>query len=71
VTLIWVRYRGAGAVTFSDATKSVDGNGDASVTALFAEPGDYVLRVEASDTEIHDFHCCWSNGYIHVSVAAR
>jgi hypothetical protein len=71
VTLNWVRYRGAGAVTISDATKSVDGNGEASVTALFAEPGDYVLRVEASDTEIHDFHCCWSNGYIHASVAAR
>ena len=23
------------------------------------------------DTEIHDFHCCWSNGYIHASVGAR
>jgi hypothetical protein len=71
VTLKWVRYRGAGAVTITDATKSVDGNGDAVVTASFAEPGNYVLRVEASDTEIHDFHCCWSNGYIHASVAAR
>jgi hypothetical protein len=71
VRLTWVRYRGAGAVTITDATKSVDGNGDASVTASFAEPGEYVLRVEASDTEIHDFHCCWSNGYVHASVAAR
>jgi len=71
VRLTWVRYRGAGAVTMTDATKSVDGNGEASVTATFAEPGDYVLRVEASDTEIHDFHCCWSNGYIQASVAAR
>jgi hypothetical protein len=71
VTLTWVRYRGAGGVTIADATKSVDGNGDGTVTATFAEPGEYVLRVEASDTEIHDFHCCWSNGYIHASVAAR
>ncbi len=71
VRLTWVRYRGAGAVTITDATKSVGGNGEASVTASFAEPGDYVLRVEASDTEIHDFHCCWSNGYIHASVGAR
>jgi hypothetical protein len=71
VRLTWVRYRGAGAVTITDATKSVDGNGDASVTASFADPGEYVLRVEASDTEIHDFHCCWSNGYIQASVAAR
>jgi hypothetical protein len=71
VRLVWARYRGAGAVTITDATKSVDGNGEASITATFAEPGEYVLRVEAADTEIHDFHCCWSNGYVHASVAAR
>jgi hypothetical protein len=81
VKLTWVRYRGAGAVTVTDATKSIDAgmaggvasaiNGNAMVTASFAEPGDYMLRVEAMDTEIHDFHCCWSNGYIHASVAAR
>jgi hypothetical protein len=68
VRLTWSRYRGAGAVTIGDFTKSVDGNGEASVTATFAQPGEYVLRVEASDTEIHDFHCCWSNGYVHASV---
>src|SRR5439155_3363291 len=57
VTLNWVRYRGAGAVTIADATKSIpDGNGEATITSTFAEPGEYVLRVEASDTEIHDFH---------------
>ena len=44
VRLTWVRYRGAGAVTIDDFTKSVDGNGEASVTATFAEPGEYVLR---------------------------
>ena len=71
VRLTWARYRGAGAVTIGDFTKSVDGNGEASVTATFADPGEYVLRVEAMDNEIHDFHCCWSNGYIHASVAAR
>jgi hypothetical protein len=71
VTLTWARYRGAGAVTIGDATKSLKENGDASLTATFAEPGEYVLRVEASDTEIHDFHCCWSNGYVHATVGAR
>jgi hypothetical protein len=69
VRLVWVRYRGAGAVAITDATKSVDGHGTASVTATFKEPGEYVLRVEASDTEIHDFHCCWTNGYVHASVS--
>jgi hypothetical protein len=71
VRLTWARYRGAGAVAIGDFTKSVDGNGDASVTATFAEPGEYVFRDEASDTEIHDFHCCWSNGYVYASVSAR
>lgn len=71
VTLKWVRYRGAGAVAIADETKSVDGNGDAAVTLNFAQPGEYILRVEASDTEIHDFHCCWSNGFVHASVSAR
>jgi hypothetical protein len=72
VTLKWVRYRGAGAVTIANETKSLEqGNGDASITLTFAEPGEYALRVEASDTEVHDFHCCWSNGFVHASVAAR
>jgi hypothetical protein len=72
VTLNWIRYRGTGAVTIANATTAIPGgNGDASITATFAEPGEYVLRVEASDTEVHDFHCCWSNGYIQAAVAAR
>ena len=71
VTLTWVRYRGAGGVTITNATKSVAGNGDAVVTATFAEPGEYVVRVEATDTEVHDFHCCWSNGFIQATVTAR
>jgi hypothetical protein len=72
VRLTWARYRGAGAVNITDATKVIEaGNGEASITATFAEPGDYVLRVEAADTEIHDFHCCWSNGFVHAAVAAR
>jgi len=72
VRLTWVRYRGAGAVILANPTKSIDGGaGDATVTATFATPGEYVLRVEAMDTEIHDFHCCWSNGYIHASVSAK
>jgi hypothetical protein len=71
VRLTWARYRGAGAVTIADATKSVPGSGDAHITATFAEPGEYVLRVEAADTEIHDFHCCWSSGFVRAVVSAR
>jgi len=71
VTLTWTHYRGAGPVTIAEATKLADGNGDGAVTVTFAQPGEYVLRLEASDTEIHDFHCCWSNGYIHATVGPR
>ncbi|MGE3508065.1 MAG: hypothetical protein AB7N65_04200 [Vicinamibacterales bacterium] len=71
VLLSWIPYRGAGAVTITDATKQLDADGDAAVTLTFASPGEYVVRVEAADTELHDFHCCWSNGYIHATVAAR
>jgi hypothetical protein len=72
VRLTWARYRGAGAVTIDDATKVLDsGNGEALITATFKEPGEYVLRVEATDTDNHDFHCCWSNGFVHATVTAR
>jgi hypothetical protein len=72
VRLTWARYRGAGAVTIDDATKVLDsGNGEAFLTATFKDPGEYVLRVEATDTDIHDFHCCWSNGFVHATVTAR
>jgi hypothetical protein len=71
VKLLWTRYRGAGTVQFSDATtKSVVGDGTASVTVTFNDPGEYALRVEAIDSEIHDFQCCWSNGFIYAEVRA-
>jgi len=70
VKLLWTRYRGAGAVQFADATSSVVGDGPASVTVTFADPGEYAIRVEAIDSEIHDFQCCWSNGIVYADVRA-
>ena len=65
-----MRYRGAGAVTVTD-TKSVDDGTARGPSRPRSRNPVSALRVEAMDTEIHDFHCCWSNGYIRVSVAAR
>jgi RHS repeat-associated protein/uncharacterized repeat protein (TIGR01451 family) len=49
LTILWSKLSGPGAVTFGDAAA-------ASTTAAFAEPGVYVLRFSASDTEFtsHD-----------------
>jgi hypothetical protein len=58
-------------VTFSEKETTLEGAepGQASTTATFSAPGEYVLRVKA----IEDFsafvqHCCWTNGYVTVTV---
>jgi hypothetical protein len=47
-------------------------------TATFTEPGEYVLKVVAWDdsggpgTVLADgFQCCWTNGYVKVTVKAK
>ena len=41
----------------------------ATTTATFSEPGDYLLRVQAIDgTGSFEFYCCWTNGYVEVTV---
>jgi hypothetical protein len=69
VSLSWTTFRGRGTVTFAPAKPIIDATGKATVTARFSEPGEYVLRVEAIDMPSHDFQCCWSNGYVPVTVA--
>jgi len=63
VTVKWIKYRGAGGVTFDSdrpAVEKVDRvanqgaaaapfNGKATTTVTFAEPGEYVLHVTAND----------------------
>ena len=49
-----------------------EGQGTASVYATFSEPGDYVLRAQADNSSAPDSssgdQCCWSNGYVRVTV---
>ena len=72
VTLTWSKYRGPGDVTFSDSVIEVDydthGSEAPSVSAAFSEPGEYVLRVLATDGSRFNEQCCWTNGYVKVSV---
>ena len=38
-------------------------------TATFSEPGEYVVRVQSIySTTSFEYHCCWTNGYIPVTV---
>ena len=73
VTLTWFKHQGPGEVTFDegDARVPVEG-GTATTMATFAEPGEYVVRVRASDASgvIPAGHsqCCWTNGFVRVTV---
>jgi hypothetical protein len=77
--VIWSSFRGAGLVTFARTEPAIV-DGRATTTALFSEPGDYVLRLLAWDSSgkpafvmAGGFQCCWTNAYVDVTVkpAAR
>lgn len=73
--VVWSKYRGPGAVTFSEPAPPLDARGKAVTTVRFETPGEYVLRVLAWDdsgpqlaTMAVGFQCCWTNGYVDVRV---
>jgi hypothetical protein len=84
VTLAWGKFRGPSDVKFSNDRPSVEltafhappnatFQGEASTTATFSEPGEYVLRVGANDWSGeggHGFQCCWTNAQVRMSVSA-
>lgn len=71
--ITWVKHSGpVGSVTFSpDEIDLRPGTTTATTTATFSEPGDYVLRMQAIDggRGSYGFHCCWTNGFVQVTVA--
>jgi hypothetical protein len=66
--LRWRVYRGAGAVRFSDEAPAVE-EGKARTTVTFSEPGNYMLHLLAIDSRSAN-RCCWTNGYVRVTVGA-
>jgi hypothetical protein len=82
VTLTWSKFRGPGAVKFTNnkpAVEKAEGkwkptpvfSGKATTTATFSEPGEYVLHVVANDWSGDGgggFQCCWTNAQVKVSV---
>jgi hypothetical protein len=68
----WMQYKGPGEVSLGPAEQQLgleNGRGVARVTATFSEPGEYELLVQAIDHPANfEFHCCWTNAYVPVSV---
>jgi hypothetical protein len=83
VTISLIKYRGSGAVTFTPerpmvekaefkAPPSTAFTGKATASAMFSEPGEYILLVVANDWSGvggAGFQCCWTNAQIKVSVS--
>lgn len=73
-TLTWFKHQGPGKVTFGEASNRVQ---DAEVavvnTVTFESPGEYVIRIRATDSSgvsgAGHSQCCWSNGFVAVSVS--
>lgn len=76
VTLTWFKHQGPGDVTFSRATERVPTSGGSmTTTATFSKPGEYIVRVRANDASgiagAGHAQCCWTNGFVKVTVADR
>ncbi len=71
-TLAWFKHQGPGDVTFGEASQRVSDAEVATVnTVTFDAPGQYVIRIRATDTGVSTAghsQCCWSNGFVRVSV---
>jgi hypothetical protein len=82
VTLTWSKHQGPGDVTFSAPSNKIEHKGgEATTSATFSEPGEYVIRILASDASgiasdgtpnvagAGHAQCCWTNAFVQVSVA--
>jgi hypothetical protein len=72
MTVLWAMYRGPGSVQFAESQSKLI-NGQATTTATFSEPGDYILQAVVDDGSGEaagnfGYHCCWTNAQIRVTV---
>ncbi|HEV8445498.1 MAG TPA: hypothetical protein VGQ44_01715 [Gemmatimonadaceae bacterium] len=72
VVVTWFTHQGPAQVVFSPAsTRLTPTGGKATTTATFSQPGDYVLRVRANDSDVTaagHAQCCWTNAFVKVRV---
>lgn len=82
IELDWSKYRGPGSVTFEKARPTVkilaggpvgvEFRGEASTTATFSAPGDYVLHLNVDDFSGRgsgETGCCWTTALVKVTVS--
>ena len=65
--VVWSLHRGPGAVVVDPAEVALDA-GRAVTTATFDRPGEYVLRAKAVEGPRPFGFCCWTNGYVRITV---
>ncbi len=72
LSFTWSKFRGPGAVTFTDSKMEFNQTeGKAATTATFAAPGEYILRLQVNDSSGEGgggFQCCWTNAHVKVIV---
>jgi hypothetical protein len=73
LTLTWFKHQGPGKVSFDPASSRVaTSGGQASTTATFSDAGAYVIRIRVNDASgvanAGHAQCCWTNGFVKVSV---
>ena len=72
IDAVWFKHQGPGSVTFSaPSSRLAPTGGTVTTNATFAAPGDYVVRVRLTDSSVSGAghsQCCWTNGFIRVTV---
>jgi hypothetical protein len=73
INVTWYKHSGPGTVTFDPPQSGIaELKGQASTSATFTAPGEYLLRVRADNFGRFDTspgnQCCWTNGFIRVTV---
>jgi hypothetical protein len=72
VEIMWWHHQGPGEVVFGTENAEFEGLGQATTTATFSTPGEYLIRARATNFGASDSsfgnQCCWSNAYYRVNV---
>jgi hypothetical protein len=74
VSVSWSLLRGTGPVTFENPRPRPDADGEATTTAQFSAPGEYILRLQANNSTGEGgggFQCCWTNVHVKVTVSTN
>jgi hypothetical protein len=77
ITVTWKKHRAPGNITFSPERIPLYTKGDpkafaeAATTAIFAAPGEYILRAQVNDDSGDGGggdQCCWTTAHVRVTV---